>query len=218
LGSTIREIYDEFAEAYAKNRGLFDMAEVFDSFYARLEVKKGRLLDLGCGAGEPFAGFFVDRGWTVIGVDFSERMLELASKYVPEMQTIHADMREVEFEPGQFEAITSIYSLFHVPCNDHAALFNKCYQWLRPKGKALFTYATKEYTGSIEFDGYKGFMGRELYYSHKSPDKLYADLERIGFTVESTDYRNIGNEVFLWVTVGKPITEVPHSTDKLPTG
>jgi len=71
------------------------------------------------------------------------------------------------------------------------------------KGKVLFTYATKEFTGSIEFDGYKEFMNQELYYSHKSPDKLYADLENTGFNIESADYRNIGNEIFLWVTASR---------------
>ena len=90
MNITLREIYNGFAETYEDNRGFFDMTEVFDSFYKRLDVEKGRLLDLGCGAGEPFARFFIDRGWTVIGVDFSEQMLELASKYVPKMQTIHA--------------------------------------------------------------------------------------------------------------------------------
>lgn len=207
MNITLQEIYDGFAESYEDNRGIFDMTEVLNSFYTRLEVKKGRLLDLGCGAGEPFARFFIDRGWTVTGVDFSERMLQLTDKYVPEMQTIHADMRNIEFEPNQFEAITAIYSLFHIPSNDHASLFDKFYQWLLPKGKALFTYATKEYTGCNEFDGYKEFMGQKLYYSHKSPDKLYADLKNIGFNIESTDYRNIGNEIFLWVTVSKPMLE-----------
>ena len=190
---TLQEIYDGFAETYEENRGLFDMTEVFDPLYAGLEVKQGRLLDLGCGAGEPFARLFIDHGWTVTGVDFSERMLEAASRYVPTMQTIHADMREVTFEPNRFEAIIAIYSLFHVPSNDHAALFDKFYQWLCPQGKVLFTYATKEYTGSIEFDGYKEFMDQKLYYSHKSPDKLCADLERTGFNIESIDYRNNGN-------------------------
>ena len=203
MNITVREIYDGFAETYEKNRGLFDMTKVLASFYGRLNVEKGRLLDLGCGAGEPFSRFFIDRGWMVTGVDFSERMLELASKYVPEMQTIHADMCEVEFEPGQFDAITAIYSLFHVPRNDHAALFDKFYQWLCPEGKVLFTYATKEYTGSIEFDGYKEFMDQKLYYSHKSPDKLYADLENTGFNIDSADYRDIGSETFLWVTASR---------------
>jgi hypothetical protein len=49
-------------------------------------------------------------------------------------------------------------------------------------------------------------MKQKLYYSHKSPDKLYTDLENIGFNIESKDYRNIGNEIFLWVTVSKPMT------------
>ncbi len=197
----LQKIYDGFAETYDQNRGLFDMTEVFESFYGCLDVKTGNLLDLGCGAGEPFARLFVDRGWTVTGVDFSQRMLELASKYVPEMKTIHADMRQVEFEPNQFDAIIATYSLFHIPSNEHATLFEKLYSWLRPNGKALFTYATKEYTGSVEFDGYINFMGQDLYYSHTSPEKLYSILQSIGFQIESTNYRNIGDETFLWVTV-----------------
>lgn len=201
---SLQEIYDKFAATYEKSRGLFDMSEILNSFYGCLKVKKGRLLDMGCGAGEPFARFFIDHGWRVTGVDFSGQMLSLAAKYVPEMKTICADMREVEFTPDNFEAITAIYSLFHIPRNDHAALFKKFYLWLRPRGKMLFTYATKEYTGSDEFDGYKEFLGQELYYSHKTPDELYADLENTGFNIDSADYREIGGETFLWVTVSKP--------------
>jgi len=204
----LKEIYNEFADTYEENRGLFDMTRVLDSFYGQMRVNKGRMLDVGCGAGEPFPRFFIDRGWTVTGVDFSSRMLELASRYVPEMKTICADMREVEFEPERFEAITATYSLFHIPRDDQTLLFNSFYRWLCPEGTALFTYATKEYTGSDEFDGYKEFMGQELYYSHKTPEKLYTDLRTIGFVVESWDYRDIGNEVFLWVTVSKPAGHV----------
>ena len=204
MTANLQKIYDGFAGTYERNRGVFDMAEVFDSFYDHLNLEKGNLLDLGCGAGDSFAKLFVDRGWTVVGVDFSGRMLELASKYVPEMETVHADMRQIEFESDRFDAITAIYSLFHIPSKDHDALFNKFYRWLRPKGKMLFTYATKEYTGSDEFGGYKKFMDQDLFYSHKSPEALYAILEKTGFRIESTDYRDIGNETFLWVTVSKP--------------
>ncbi len=204
MHTSIQKFYDKFADTYEENRDLFDMSKVIDSFSRYLDVDKGRLLDLGCGAGEPFPKWFIDHGWKVTGVDFSSRMLELASKYVPEMKTINADMCQVEFEPGQFDAIIAIYSLFHIPSKEHAALFDKIYRWLRPEGAALFTYATKEYTGSDEFDGYIKFMGQELYYSHKSPDKLYAMLEESGFSIESKDYRDIGNETFLWVTVSKP--------------
>lgn len=200
----LSEIYDGFAETYEENRGLFDMTDVFASFSKRLGISKGRLLDLGCGSGEPCARFFIDRGWTAVGVDFSKRMLELASKYVPEMNTLHADMRNIEFNACQFEAITAIYSFFHIPVGDQTVMYDKIHRWLVPDGKALFTYATKEYTGSDEFDGYKEFMGRKLYYSHRSPEKLYDELEGTGFSIDSADYRDIGGEIFLWVTVSKP--------------
>jgi cyclopropane fatty-acyl-phospholipid synthase-like methyltransferase len=196
----LSEIYDEFAEDYEQNRGLFDMSAVLESFYRCLGSDKGRLLDLGCGAGEPFARWFIDRGWEVTGVDFSSRMLALAARYVPEMKTFQADMRDVEFGAGEFDAITAIYSLFHVPRQDHAQLFSKFHRWLAPEGSVLFTYATAEYTGEAAFDGYKEFLGQQLYYSHNSTEKLYTDLQQNGFAVEARDYREIGNEVFLWVT------------------
>ena len=37
---TVQEIYDGFAETYEENRGLFDMTEIFDSFYGCLDVEK----------------------------------------------------------------------------------------------------------------------------------------------------------------------------------
>jgi cyclopropane fatty-acyl-phospholipid synthase-like methyltransferase len=200
---SLHEIYNGFAKTYEANRGFFDISEILDAFYSRLALEQGHLLDLGCGAGEPVARFFVDRRWSVTGVDFSERMLELATHYVPEMKILHADITKVNFPASQFNAITASYSLFHVPASEHTALFEKIYCWLHPDGKFLFTYATQEYTGSQEFDGYKKFMDQELFYSHKSPDALYTDLEKVGFNIDATEYRNIGNETFLWVTACK---------------
>jgi len=201
---TLQDIYNGFAKTYEQNRGEFDMSEVLDCFYKQLSVSQGHLLDLGCGAGEPLARFFIDRGWTVTGVDFSEQMLELAARYVPEMNTIQSDIRDVDFEPALFAAITASYSLFHIPASDHSIMFEKFYRWLQANGRVLFTYATEEYTGSREFDGYKEFMDQRLFYSHKQTAELYTDLENTGFNIESADYRHIGGETFLWVSACKP--------------
>jgi cyclopropane fatty-acyl-phospholipid synthase-like methyltransferase len=203
MKKSLQEIYNGFAKSYEENRGIFDISEILQSFYAQLAVTNGDLLDLGCGAGEPVARFFVDRNWSVSGVDFSERMLELASHYVPEMKTQHADINNIEFNENQFNAIIASYSLFHLPVSEHVDLFEKIYRWLKPDGKALFTYATKEYTGDTEFNGYKRFMDQELFYSHKTPEALYTDLEKTGFKITASEYKNIGNETFLWVTIAK---------------
>jgi len=201
--NSIQTVYNNFAQTYDENRLIFDMSEIFAAFYKQLNVRSGEILDLGCGTGEPFSKMFVDKGWQVTGVDFSENMLKLATKYVPEMKTICADICDVKFDNSTFDAITLIYSLFHIPCIEHEKLFKEFYKWLKPESKILFTYATKEYTGHDEFNGYITFMGQKLFYSHTTPEKLYKTLKDIGFNIEATDYRNIANETFLWVTISK---------------
>ena len=204
MSGDLRQIYDRFADTYEQNRGLFDMSEVIDDFSRRLPQRPGRLLDLGCGAGEPFPAFFITRGWRVTGVDFSSRMLELARHYQPNMETVEADIRDVEFPDAQFDAVTAIYCLFHIEHEKHGGIFQKIFRWMKPAGKLLFTYATKEYTGAEIFNGYKEFMGEKLFYSHTTPGNLAATLESIGFVIESSRYRQIGGETFLWITAAKP--------------
>ncbi|MDH5444019.1 MAG: class I SAM-dependent methyltransferase [Gammaproteobacteria bacterium] len=204
MNSSLQDVYNQFANTYEQNRGQFDMTEVLESFLSQFKGTPGKLLDLGCGAGEPLARFFIDNGWSVTGVDFSEQMLELAKKYVPEMSSIHSDIRQVDFADGEFAAITASYSLFHIPASDHGVMFNKFFRWLQPGGKALFTYATSEYTGKEEFEGYKEFMDQQLFYSHKNIEDLNDDLSRAGFYINAKDYRTIGGETFLWLTVSRP--------------
>lgn len=199
----LSEIYDEFAETYDENRGLFDLSKIFNTFYQQLNIDKGNLLDLGCGSGEAFSKLFIQHDWNVTGVDFSKKMVELAQQYVPEMQTIHADICKVEFANNKFDAIVAIYSLFHIPCKDHTRIFQNMHRWLRKDGKALFTYATKQYTGNEEYNGYVNFLGKDLFYSHKTPEQLHKDLEAVGFKVEHEELVEISGEIFLWITVSK---------------
>lgn len=198
-------VYDKLARTYDENRGLFDMTAVFNDFFNVLDKKPGHLLDLGCGAGEPIPGLFISNGWRVTGVDFSKKMLKLAEKYQPEMKRIFSDIMDLEQENGTYDAVAAAYSLFHIEKENHMSLFANIFRWLKPGGKALFTYATREYTGADSFSGYIEFMSVSLFYSHTTPEALRRMLRNIGFDIISMDYRNIGGETFLWVTIGKPI-------------
>lgn len=204
VASDMRRAYEALAAGYDSNRGLFDMAPVLEDFFARLPPAGGDLLDLGCGAGEPVAAAFIDRGWSVIGVDFCPAMLALAQRHVPTMELICADIREVAFEPRSFSAMTAVYSLFHVPADDHLDLFRRARTWLRPDGRFLFTYASRDYTRADAFDGWKTFMGQRLYYSHRTPETLASQLAAAGLECESLQEREIGGERFLWVVAHRP--------------
>jgi len=196
-------VYDQLAETYDANRDTFNIDEIIKQFRDQL-AESGHLLDLGCGAGVPVGRSFIDSGWAATGVDFSSKMLELASKQVPEMTTVCSDICSVDFDNSEFDAISLVYSIFHVPKDQHSDLFSKLYRWLKPNGKVLFTYASQEYTGSEEFNGYKEFMGHQLFYSHETPDVLFQLLKNSGFIIESNEYHCTAGETFLWVTVRKP--------------
>jgi len=197
-------VYDEFAESYDQNRDAFNIDEIINKFREQLEIDSGDLLDLGCGAGVPLGKSFVESGWTVTGVDFSSKMLSLANKHVPAMKTICSDICSVDFSECEFDAISLIYSIFHIPKERHDELFRKLYRWIKPNGMVLFTYATKEYTGSEEFSGFKEFLGQQLFYSHETPDQLFQRLKDVGFDILFKDYHCIADETFLWLTLRNP--------------
>ena len=71
-------MHKEFAEIY----DIFMKYVNYDEWYKFLQMfikKKGTVLDLGCGTGEFILRFLKD-GFTVIGVDLSEKMLEMSEK------------------------------------------------------------------------------------------------------------------------------------------
>jgi SAM-dependent methyltransferase len=61
----------------------------------------------------------------VVGVDASERQIDLARANVPGASFIRADLSEVRFEDGTFAAVTALYSISHLPRVEHGALFER---------------------------------------------------------------------------------------------
>jgi SAM-dependent methyltransferase len=195
-------LYDDLAETYAAGRHLFDTTPILDEFAALLPAK-AHVLDAGCGAGEPVARYFVNRGDTVIGIDLSERMLNLARRQVPDAAFQTMDLRALDFPPESLAAIAAVYVVFHIPRVEHAALFAGFARVLKPGGALLLTLATREYTGQDEFDGEIEFLGRALPYSHDRPENALRKLGAAGLTVVSAQLIETGGETFYWVMARK---------------
>jgi SAM-dependent methyltransferase len=80
------------------------------------DVNGRRVLDLGCGAGQ-LAYYLATRGAAeVIGVDVSERMLELARTQWahPRLSYQRISIEEVSFAPARFDLIVSVLALHYV--------------------------------------------------------------------------------------------------------
>ncbi|HPE72446.1 MAG TPA: class I SAM-dependent methyltransferase [Candidatus Competibacter sp.] len=196
-------LYDDLAETYAAGRHLFDTTPILEEFARHLPME-ARILDVGSGAGEPVARYFVDRGDVVTGIDVSERMLALARRQVPEVVFQQMDACALDFPPASFDGITAVYVVFHLPRAEHAALFAGLARVLRPGGMLLLTLATHDYTGQDEFDGEMEFLGHRLPYSHDRPEVALEKLTVAGLVVVGARPIETGGETFHWVIARKP--------------
>jgi cyclopropane fatty-acyl-phospholipid synthase-like methyltransferase len=143
-----------------------------------------KVLDLGCGTGEPVAKYVVERGFRVTAVDESSEMLKFARQTVPEAELIHADMVTVEFA-GTFDAAVAWDSMFHVERKHHAAIYRKLANALRGHARLLLSVGG---SAPVEDDSVEGFTsemyGQSFYYSGFAPEVARGMIEAAGFEIE----------------------------------
>ena len=171
--------YDAIADLWRRDRLATSFRE--RRFLERLidGLPEGaRVLDLGCGCGEPVGRFLARAGLEVTGIDASERLLEHARRALPGATLILGDMRTVEVD-GPFDAIVAWDSVFHLPRDDHAALYRRMAGWLRPGGRLLLSLG-----GSGAPDFMSEMHGVPFFYSGHEPDEAVALLEGAGLRVE----------------------------------
>src|SRR5919206_4101150 len=104
----VRTMFDRIAPVYdAMNRV---MTAGLDQRWRRLTaeaaVRPGdRVLDACCGTGD-LAVADARAGGRVVGLDFSERMLERARRKAPELEWVSGDLLALQFDGGNFDAAT----------------------------------------------------------------------------------------------------------------
>jgi cyclopropane fatty-acyl-phospholipid synthase-like methyltransferase len=188
--------YDSIAEQWHSNfRGQTYVDRVLGYVDQVLEgLPPGvKVLDLGCGTGEPIAKYIVLRGFRVIGVDQSEKMLEIAKRIVPEAEFIHGDMIAIQLTET-FAAAVAWDSVFHVERKHHSAIFRKLADSLERGGRLLLSVGGSDAAPGIEdstsddssaAEGFTSDMfGHTFFYSGHEPNVTRKLLEAAGFEIE----------------------------------
>lgn len=84
-----------------------------EAFRAVAETAPERVLEVGCGRGELSARIARELGATVVAVDQSERMVELARAEGVDAQV--GDVQALPFADGSFDCAVAAWMLYHVP-------------------------------------------------------------------------------------------------------
>ena len=141
--SKINSEYDSFARNYAVanfNSPLQYQILEFCSLLDSLGFKRSKdnlILDAGCGPGRDVDSLLAE-GFSALGIDFSESMINIAKELVPAGDFRIGDFEESnEFEPESFCGIWSSASLIHYPKEEVRAILKNFSYWLKPNG-ALF--------------------------------------------------------------------------------
>ncbi|MCP4672540.1 MAG: class I SAM-dependent methyltransferase, partial [Desulfobacula sp.] len=113
---------------------------------------KSRVLDLGCGGTGRTIDEFLKHDFTVIGIDVSSEMINLAKLKHPNVHFVHTDFISWKAEET-FDLIIAWDSIFHAPIElQEKATLKMCRQ-LNPGGILLFTAGSYVDKASGEMEG-----------------------------------------------------------------
>lgn len=145
-----------------------------------------RVLDVGCGSGDPIARHLAERGCAVTGVDGAAAMVALFRATLPQAEAILADMRRLSLG-RRFDGILAWDSFFHLAAEDQRTTLAVFGAHTAPDAALMFTSGpgAGEAVGVVE--------GRPVYHASLSPEDYRESLAQAGFTV--TDFRASDPEV-----------------------
>ena len=124
--------YDGVAEWYRVFRPSMPPDEL-DVLERLLGRGQGRCLDVGCGTGLATEAVS-ELGWSAVGVDLSEDMLETARGRG--LEVVHGSATELPFDDATFDAAVS--SQTHIDIDDFAAAMSETARVLRPEAPLVY--------------------------------------------------------------------------------
>ena len=150
------------------------------------DFKDKRVLDLGCGYGWHCIYAMEHGASSVVGVDISHKMLEVAKEktHFPQVEYKCCAIEDVEFPEESFDVILSSLAFHYVA--DYEILVKKIYRILKSGGKLVFT---------VEHPVFTAYGTQDWYYNEKG--------EILHFPVDNYYYEGKRTAVFLGEKVTK---------------
>ena len=135
IGET-RKNYNSIAEEFGRTRR-FAWNELFP--LARYANSGDRILDLGCGNGR-LLQIFNDINVDYVGIDNSEKLIEMAKKEYPDRKFQVADALKLPFPDNYFDKVYSVAVFHHIPSVELRSQFLKeAKRVLKPNGFLILT-------------------------------------------------------------------------------
>jgi SAM-dependent methyltransferase len=193
-------IYSDF---YRKSEELNDFEMVYFKELINNLKDRSSILDLGCGTGIPYDLYLINNGVKLTGIDISEKHISLAKRNIPNGNYIIGDYTKYNFKNNKYDAIILLYSIFHIPKEEHYKIIRKIYNILKKGGYLLITMGVRE-TNGIEVEN--NFCGSvKMAWSNYDYTKNMELIKDNNFKILKYDNESDfgSNESHLWILAKK---------------
>ncbi len=173
-----QQVYDRYAHRWDEERPKVFYEKVWIEKLLETLPATSDLLDLGCGAGDPIAGFILEKGFALTGIDYAPGMIALARQRYPQGNWLVGDIRDIPVEMT-FEGIFSWDGFFHLSIEEQRIALPRIIDLVKLGGTILLTvgHYEGETTGTV--------CGETVYHASLSPEEYRRILTGSGFsTVE----------------------------------
>jgi len=175
----VRKGYNKVAE---RLQDVFDLEverlNPLADFSSRIP-QMGHILDAGCGNG--LYSRYLSEEFKVIGVDISEKQIELAKQNALKANFICEDMTKINYPDEYFDGILSFYAIIHVPRDEHYDLLSNFYRMLKFNGAVLLIFQSNNDPESYEENFFD--RGVRMYWSGFDKNTNLTMLKNIGFKI-----------------------------------
>ncbi|GER91901.1 methyltransferase [Dictyobacter vulcani] len=108
--------------------------------FVRQTRRSGQVCDLGCGPGH-VTSYLYEQGASVLGIDLSARMVELARQHHPDIEFQQGNMAALtDIQDESWAGIVAFYSLIHFERPQLVAVLQEFYRVLQPNGLLLLAF------------------------------------------------------------------------------
>lgn len=182
---SISESYNRWASQYDSNH---NKTRDLDALASRSTLDRyhfSTVVELGCGTGKN-TEWLLAQGANVVGLDFSEGMLEKARQKIPgtQAQFVQADLNQPwPVEQDSADLITSSLTLEHI--EDLNSIFAQAFNVLKAGGHFFICelHPFRQYSGSkAKFETDQGLEELEVYVHHVS--EYTGTAQKQGFVLE----------------------------------
>lgn len=178
----LRDTYNRIAEDW-HNDHISDQWWIEGAVKFLKYLKPGdSVLDVGC-AGGVKSKYLTENGMKVLGIDVSEKMIEIARQYSPAAEFQVLDMRKIGALSKKFKAVFAQASILHLPKKEASGVVKQFAEILEPSGICYISVKEKRPNGVDEEEIVETDYGYDYQrlFSYYSADDLRQYLTDAGF-------------------------------------